>query len=208
MFLSPRRFVRLIPLVSILLTACGLHTTHQTSGQSPDSPQWHDHQQIVGKITHYQTRGAFAYLSGQQKVYARFNWQQTASDRYRLLLTNPLGSTELQLDQQGQIAQIVDNKGQRYVSHDATLLIEQLTGMTIPLDNLRQWMLGLPGDATDYSLDDQYRLRELNYQQDNHLWHVTYQNYDNSQTPALPASLELQEGEQRIKLKMDSWTVQ
>jgi outer membrane lipoprotein LolB len=42
-------------------------------------------------------RGAFAYLSDEQKVYARFFWQQTGQDRYRLLLTNPLGSTELSL---------------------------------------------------------------------------------------------------------------
>jgi hypothetical protein len=33
----------------------------------------------------------------------------------------------------------------------------------IPLNSLRQWIIGLPGDATDYSLDDRYRLRELNF---------------------------------------------
>jgi len=207
MLLSNRRLIRLIPLASVLLAACGLTPEPQAPGQSPTSPQWRDHQQTVEKITHYQTRGAFAYLSEQQKVYARFNWQQTAPDRYRLLLTNPLGSTELQLDQQGQVAQIVDNKGKRYVSNDAATMISQLTGMAIPLDNLRQWILGLPGDATDYSLDDQYRLRELNYSQDGKQWHVTYQGYDNKQNPELPSNLELQEGSQRIKLKMDSWTV-
>jgi len=208
MLLSHRRLLRLTPLASVLLAACGLHQQQPTPGQSPASPQWHDHQQTVAKITHYQTRGAFAYISEQQKVYARFNWQQTAPDRYRLLLTNPLGSTELQLDQQGQVAQIVDNQGKRYVSNDAATLITQLTGMSLPLDNLRQWMLGLPGDATDYSLDDQYRLRELNYSQNGKPWHVTYQGYDKKQNPVLPSNLELKEGEQRIKLKMDSWTVQ
>ncbi|MBK0000548.1 lipoprotein localization protein LolB [Erwinia sp. S43] len=207
MLLSNRRLMRLIPLASVLLAACSITPEPQTPGQSPTSPQWRDHQQAVEKITQYQTRGAFAFLSDQQKVYARFNWQQTAPDRYRLLLTNPLGSTELQLDQQGQVAQIVDNKGKRYVSRDAAQMISQLTGMTIPLDNLRQWILGLPGDATDYSLDDQYRLRELNYSQDGKTWHVTYQGYDSKQNPTLPSNLELQEGSQRIKLKMDSWTV-
>ncbi|MFG1172755.1 lipoprotein insertase outer membrane protein LolB [Erwiniaceae bacterium CAU 1747] len=207
MLLSNRRLMRLIPLASVLLAACSIPPKPQAPGQSPTSPQWRDHQQAVEKITQYQTRGAFAFLSDQQKVYARFNWQQTAPDRYRLLLTNPLGSTELQLDQQGQVAQIVDNKGKRYVSRDAAQMISQLTGMTIPLDNLRQWILGLPGDATDYSLDDQYRLRELNYSQDGRTWHVTYQGYDSQQNPTLPSNLELQEGSQRIKLKMDSWTV-
>lgn len=206
--LSPnRRLLRLIPLASLLLTACVTPTKPQGPGKSADTPQWREHQQSVEKITQYQTRGAFAYLSDRQKVYARFNWQQTAPDRYRLLSTNPLGSTELQLDQQGQTAQIVDNKGKRYVSNDAAKMISQLTGMSIPLDNLRQWMVGLPGDATDYQLDDQYRLRELNYSQDGKQWHVTYQGYDSKLNPQLPSNLELREGSQRIKLKMDSWTV-
>jgi outer membrane lipoprotein LolB len=31
-------------------------------------------------LSQYQTRGAFAYLSDEQKVYARFFWQQTGQD--------------------------------------------------------------------------------------------------------------------------------
>ncbi len=100
-----------------------------------------------------------------KKVYARFFWQQTGRDRYRLLLTNPLGSTELSLTAQPGSVQLIDNKGQTYTATDAEEMIGRLTGMPIPLNSLRQWIIGLPGDATDYSLDDRYRLRELNYTQ-------------------------------------------
>lgn len=61
--------------------------------------------------------------------------------------------------------QLVDNKGQRYTADDAEEMIGKLTGMPIPLNSLRQWILGLPGDATDYKLDDQYRLNEITYSQ-------------------------------------------
>jgi len=206
MFMSNRRLLRLLPLASVLLAACSVNKP-QGPGQSVTSPQWQQHQQAVEKITQYQTRGAFAYLSDKQKVYARFNWQQTAPDRYRLLLTNPLGSTELQLDAQGSVVQLVDNKGKRYTSNDAEKMISQLTGVDIPLNSLRQWMMGLPGDSTDYTLDDKYRLREVNYSRNGQQWTVTYQAYDNKQQPALPANMELREGDQRIKLKMDGWTV-
>lgn len=198
--------LRLLPLASMLLAACSVNKP-QGPGQSVTSPQWQQHQNAVEKITQYQTRGAFAYLSDKQKVYARFNWQQTAPDRYRLLLTNPLGSTELQLDAQGSVVQLVDNKGKRYTSNDAEKMISQLTGMDIPLTSLRQWMMGLPGDASDFALDDQYRLREVNYSRNGQQWKVTYQGYDTKQQPALPSNMELREGDQRIKLKMDGWTV-
>ena len=82
-----------------------------------------------------------------------------------------------------------------------------MTGMPIPLNSLRQWILGLPGDATDYKLDDQYRLSEVNYSQGGKNWKVVYSAYDSKTSPAMPANMELSDGAQRIKLKMDNWIV-
>jgi len=206
MALSDFRLVRLLPLAALVLTACT--TPHsQGPGKSPTSPQWQQHQQEVRNLSQYQTRGAFAYISDQQKVYARFFWQQTGKDNYRLLLTNPLGSTELELIGQAGSAQLTDNKGQHYTAEDGEEMIGKLTGMPIPLNSLRQWIIGLPGDATDFRLDDQYRLSELNYTQNGKTWKVVYSGYDSKTQPALPSNMELTQGSQRIKLKMDNWIV-
>lgn len=103
--------------------------------------------------------------------------------------------------------QLIDNKGQTYNATDAEEMIGRLTGMPIPLNSLRQWIIGLPGDATDYALDDQYRLRELNYTQNGKTRHVTYSGYTSDTKPTLPSNMELNNGSQRIKLKMDNWIV-
>ena len=200
------RLFRLLPLASLVLTACAINAP-KGPGKSPDSPQWRQPQQDVRNLNQFQTRGAFAYLSDEQKVYARFFWQQTGQDRYRLLLTNPLGSTELSLTAPPGSVPLSDNKGQPYTATDAEEMIGRLTGMPIPLNSLRQWIIGLPGEATDYSLDDQYRLRELNYTQNGKTWHVTYGGYTSDTKPSLPANMELNDGSQRIKLKMDNWIV-
>lgn len=200
------RLLRLLPLVSLVLTACTL-TKPSGPATSPTSPQWQAHEQAVQQLEQYQTRGAFAYLTDQKKVYARFFWQQYSPDRYRLLLTNPLGSTELELNVQKSVVQLTDNQGKRYVSDNPEEMIRKLTGMEIPLNNLRLWMLGLPGDATDFRLDDRYRLNKLTYQQGNLTWTVTYQDYNTDLPTPLPSRLELQQGDQRIKLKMDNWTL-
>lgn len=206
MTLPDFRLIRLLPLASLVLTACTLNAP-KGPGKSPDAPQWRQHQQDIQKLNQFQTRGAFAFISDQQKVYARFFWQQTGQDRYRLLLTNPLGSTELELNAHPGSVQLVDNKGQHYTATDAEEMIGKLTGMPIPLNSLRQWIVGLPGDATDYQLDDQYRLSEINYSQGGKNWKVVYSGYDSSTQPVLPSNLELSDGDQRIKLKMDSWIV-
>jgi outer membrane lipoprotein LolB len=199
--------LRLLPLASLVLAACVSHQTPKGPGVSHDNPQWQQHMAQVKGLSQYQTRGAFAYISDDQKVYARFFWQQTGQDRYRLLLTNPLGSTELELNAQPGAVTLVDNKGQRYQSQDAEEMLERLTGMPIPIDSLRQWILGLPGDATDYRVDQNHRLSELNYGSDGRKWKVTWSGYSDKVQPALPASMELNDGEQRIKLKMDNWIV-
>ncbi|BDH45609.1 outer-membrane lipoprotein LolB [Salmonella enterica subsp. enterica serovar Choleraesuis] len=198
--------LRLLPLASLVLAACVSHAP-KGPGQSPDSAQWKQHVQQVEALHQYQTRGSFAFISDDQKVYARFFWQQTGKDYYRLLLTNPLGSTELELNAQPGMVVLVDNKGKRYVDKDAEEMIGRLTGMPIPLNSLREWILGVPGDATDYSLDNNYRLSEVHYTHDGRNWTVTYNDYQTDKEPALPSNMELNDGKLRIKLKMDNWIV-
>ncbi|PLO52309.1 lipoprotein localization factor LolB, partial [Klebsiella pneumoniae] len=48
------RLFRLLPLASLVLTACSLHTP-QGPGKSPDSPQWRQHQQAVRSLNQFQT---------------------------------------------------------------------------------------------------------------------------------------------------------
>jgi len=190
----------------VLLTACTL-TQPTLPGKKPTSPEWREHEQKVQNLTQYQTRGSFAYISDRKKLYARFFWQQPSPQRYRLLLSNPLGGTELELQVSPDLVQITDNQGKRYMGKDAQHMVQQLTGMAIPLDNLRQWMLGLPGDAQDFALDERALLRSVNYQQGDQHWNVSYLSYTDGPLP-LPQNLELTQGEQRIKLKMDNWTTQ
>lgn len=198
--------LRLLPLASLVLAACSINAP-KGPATSPTSPQWREHEAQVKQLEHYQTRGAFAYISDRQKVYARFFWQQYSADSYRLLLTNPLGSTEMELKVQSGIAQITNNQGKKYTSDNPDEMIQKLTGMSIPLANLRLWMLGLPGDESDFTLDSQYRLSKVNYSQNGLKGNVVYQSYSDDVIPSLPDRLELTQGDQRIKLKMDSWTL-
>lgn len=200
--------VKVIPFITLMLAGCVSTPPSQGPTKSPDSAQWRHHQAQVSQVTQFESRGAFAYLSDQHRVYARFNWQQQAEDRYRLRLTSPIGSTELQLDQQGSTVQLVDNKGQRYLSRNAEEMVSTLTGMQIPLANLRQWMIGLPGQATSFTLNNDYLLHTADYSVDGVTWHVVINNYTHQKNVMLPASLELSTAGQRIKLRIDNWVIQ
>lgn len=192
------------PLLVLWLSGCAV----QTKYYSTDSPLWRQHQQQLEQINRYQVRGAFAWIEGKQKLYARFFWRQNTSEDYRLLLTSPLGSTQMDLHVTPDQAQLLDRKGQRHSARSPEQLITELTGMTLPVASLQRWMIGLPEGAGEYTLDQHYRLKTLNYQQDGKLWQVVYSAYDDKSRPALPAEITLSQGELRIKLKMDHWSVQ
>ncbi|MDX7987374.1 lipoprotein localization protein LolB [Xenorhabdus sp. 12] len=200
-------FFRLLPLSAVLLTACTVTQPPVGTG-SADSPQWHAREQQLKKMEHYQTRGSFAYLGNDKKVYARFFWQQYSPDDYKLLLLNPLGTTELELFVEQNMIRLTDSEGKKYRSDNPESLIYQLTDMHIPLDNLKNWIIGLPGNAKNFQLDANYLLKSVSDRKNGEVWQVNYQGYDTSTAPTLPNRLELTQGKNRIKLKMDNWTTQ
>lgn len=207
-FIRTDTFLKLIPLASLLLTACTL--TGQIGGPLTKitSPEWQQHEKQVEALTQYQARGSFAYINDRQKVYARFFWQQDEPERYRLVLTNPLGNTVMELNVQPGVVQLTDDKGQRYVSDDAEKTIQDMTGMNIPLNNMRKWMLGLPAGAQNFTLTSDARLKKISLIKGGELWVVDYKAYSSNSKPALPSLLEITHGDDRIKLKMDNWTFQ
>lgn len=187
-----------------LLSACSKpHSTHPSAINST-SPQWLERQQQLAHLAAFQLQGSFGYI-GKTRIYARFNWQQQSTDRYRLILTSTIGSRALQLDKQRTLVTLLDSESKRYVGHEAEPLLNQLTGMQIPLDNLRQWMLGLPGKAQHYQLNAQAQLIHAEYRENNQCWRVNISSYNTKLNPALPESMEVSTTTQRIKLHIDNW---
>jgi outer membrane lipoprotein LolB len=199
---------KFIPLLAIFLTACifNQQLTTEKDG-SITNPLWISHQQQLAKLTKFQTRGAFAYIGPDNKTYAKFFWQQYSLTNYRLLLTNPLGTTELELNVTPSVTQLMDRDGKKYVNNHPTQMIYQLTGMEIPIENLPYWLIGLPTNATSFTLDENGLLKTIKYRQNGETWQLNYLAYHQDSQPKLPSRIELTQGKLRIKLKMDSWTL-
>ncbi len=196
----------LISLFSLILTACGTPKPTQPLTEL-SSPQWLQHKHALQQLRYYQVRGAFAYISDKKRTYARFFWQQDDPEHYRLMLINPLGGSELELTVQPGFAQLTDNLGKCHIDNNPEALIQRLMDMSVPLNRLRLWILGLPADASQVTLNSQHRLKQLRFQHQEQSWTVDYQAYYEHTLPQLPKKLELKQKHYRIKLKIDDWTV-
>ncbi|WP_225639464.1 lipoprotein insertase outer membrane protein LolB [Candidatus Profftia sp. (ex Adelges kitamiensis)] len=198
----------LTPLILsyLLLISCSALQQTNLTGNSKKIQQWKNHEAQLLKITKYQIRGTFTYLvAGKQVVYSNFFWEQIKPDNYYLIFINQLCSNTIELNFSSGRMQITNNQKKYYIKNNIDKNIQKLTGIKIPLKKLRLWMLGLSGDATNCILDDQYRLQHCIYNQDGITWRVNYLRYGTHAHPSLPVQLEIKEGEQIFKLKINNW---
>ncbi|MFL1800333.1 lipoprotein insertase outer membrane protein LolB [Plesiomonas shigelloides] len=194
-------YLRLLPLTLVWLLSACVSTPPEPVGPAVS---WSAHVQQLNDLSRFQARGTFAYLTPQRRQSARFFLQQKDAEHYQLLLLNPLGGTVLEISAAPGNITLKDNDGKTYQGVNADELVYRLTGMQIPVTNLRHWILGLPGDNDTYTLAGQ-RLATLQHVTPDGTWIMRYNSYDVNSNPVLPAAMELTQGDQRIKLKIDDW---
>lgn len=184
-------------LLTLLLSGCVTPppVTTQTS-------QWLSHQQQLETLKYWQLRGKVALFTEKNRRSANLFWQQH-DERSEMRLSGPLGKELLSLHfSPGQVKLKVD--GEEHQGQDAEQLLYELTGWTIPVSSLPNWLLGLPAEH-QYQLSDAHRLAEIT-SQDQH-WQVAYQNYQDVSPYILPRQLSITGVETRIKLSINQWQI-
>ncbi|MGD6738689.1 lipoprotein insertase outer membrane protein LolB [Photobacterium leiognathi subsp. mandapamensis] len=190
------RNLAFIAITFALLSGCA---------QTPKNTQkvdWETHQTQLKRLTDYQAKGVFGYLSPEQRVSLTFNWKNH-NDEYQLILTK-MYKTVLNLDAKPNSVTLVDPDGKTYHGTDATQLVQQLTGIKLPLSQMRDWLIGLPTGADTYQLNNNDQVAYLAKDINGQVWEMHYNTY-NDQTPALPTQMILSQGELQVRIKISQW---
>ncbi len=170
--------------------------------------QWQSHQQKLQQIESYQVVGKLGYISPEQREYLNFQWQKNI-DKSQLRLTNFLGQTVLSLSMTDSGASVETYDDQYFEASNGQQLIYQLTGLDIPVDDLQDWVLGLPTQADNFDLNEMNTLASLDKSSGRQNWHVDYTrykefNWKNDNIP-LPDRIELSQNKTTIKLVISKW---
>ncbi|EAR56499.1 hypothetical outer membrane lipoprotein LolB [Photobacterium sp. SKA34] len=190
------RNLAFIAITFALLSGCA---------QTPKSTQkvdWETHQTQLKRLTDYQAKGVFGYLSPEQRISLTFNWKNHG-DGYQLILTK-MYKTVLNLNAEPGNVTLIDPDGKTYHGTDAAQLVKQLTGIELPLSQMRDWLIGLPTAADTYQLNNNDQVAFLAKEINGQVWEMHYNTY-NDQSPALPTQMVLNQGKLKIKIKISNW---
>ncbi|WP_305837609.1 lipoprotein insertase outer membrane protein LolB [Photobacterium leiognathi] len=190
------RNIAFIAITFALLSGCA---------QTPQDTQkvdWKTHQTQLKRLTDYQAKGVFGFYSPEQRIQLTFNWKNH-NDEYQLILIK-MFKTVLNLNSKPNNVTLVDPDGKTYHGTDATQLVKEITGLQLPLSQMRDWLIGLPTGADTYQLNNNDQVAYLAKDINGQVWEMHYNTY-NDQSPALPTQMILSQGELQVRIKISQW---
>lgn len=149
------------------------------------------------------TQGEVGLSSPQERVSLNLYWKQDG-DSYELNLSSFLGGNILNLKVTPQGAILTDDDDNVYHGVSADRLIFHLTGYYVPVDQMKDWIKGIPTGADRYQLNTLNRLASLNKEQS---WQVNYSAYGMVDKLAVPHNIQLQRETTKIKIIIDEWEI-
>lgn len=198
-----------ILLSAFILTGCALDIDENRPTDvktiSKSDRTWQQHLAQLKRITHYAATGQLGYISPTERFSSRFEWQYQNPNNYTLKLYSTISSSSLVLQMHNAGMTISDNKGNQRSERDAKMLVREIVGMEVPLDQLATWLKGQPDERADYQVGENHYLASFSYPVDGVTWSADYLVYHQNQTPALPKDILLKNANQTLKIRVDNW---
>jgi outer membrane lipoprotein LolB len=186
-------------LIFILL-CCAVLAACATNRRVPAPPAagWEQRVAELQRPASWQLDGRAAVAVGTQGWQATLNWQQRGEST-EVHLSGPLGVGALMLKRTPEGLSLNGAP-----PSDAVLAqLQDRLGFTLPIDQLRFWLLGVPDPGAPFELkrNDQERASQLIQDE----WTITYDRYMPVDGDVLPAHLVLNREGARVRIVADHW---
>ncbi len=193
--------------MSLLLTsACTtVPVDAPTSASSPDPQQtWQTRQPELAAIKVWRLSGRVAVSQDEKAWNLNLEWQQDG-DEYEIILNGPFGAGKVKLIGNAYGVLLRDSDEQVFYADNAQTLLLEHTGVNMPVEGLRYWIIGLtsPLQQKKPVLDEQGR---LDYLEDAN-WQVRFKRYTDVSGMQLPNKVFVREPHSDIdvRLVVDNW---
>lgn len=187
-----------------IMWLAGCATTPPPSEMDFSGRAWQRHAAEVASLDHWFLKGRIALRTPEDGWSATLHWRQQG-DKFNLRVIAPFGQGTIELyGRTGGEVTLVDNENRHYTAADATTLMRETLGWSVPVAGLAYWVRGLPARGGEISAaipDAQGRLRSL----DQMGWHLQIDGYTKALGRSLPHKLTVSNEQLEVKLVVQSW---
>lgn len=196
-----RRLLLLLPLF-LFIGAC---TTAPRPVPDDRERAWQRMRAELEALEAWRAEGRLVVRTGGEGGQARFVWREYGRDRFSLRLSGPWGQGAARLDSEQGWAELQAADGRRFAGPDARELLLAVYDWDIPVDALRQWLVGLPTEGATRELDRFGRVTSLQWRG----WAIEYRRYRQHGELDLPALLVARRDSDEVELRLavDHWRV-
>lgn len=167
--------------------------------------QWQHHLAQLQQIKSYTIKGQFGYISPEERFSSHFDWQYQAPTQFSLTMSSNLSSKSLKLQRNIQGMTVSDNEGRSRTESDVNKLMEEIIGVSFPIDQFAYWVKGQPEQHSQYIINEKRQLAQLDYVVNGTEWKATFVEYHEDRQPNLPKLIVLENGKQTLKIRVDRW---
>jgi outer membrane lipoprotein LolB len=181
-----------------LLLASGCATLPEPAATG----DWDARRAALQALDRWTLNGRMAVAAGSEGFSGGFNWRQDG-DRAEIELRGPMGGTAMSIRVDGGRVAITDDEGQVIDGEAAQNRIAEDIGTTLPITEMRYWLMGAPAPGPSYreTLGSDHRIAKL----DQAGWQVRYLRYESIGPQVLPARMEITTEGLRLRVAVADW---
>jgi outer membrane lipoprotein LolB len=192
-------------LVCILTLAAlgGCATPPQPTG-GIGSGDWPQRRDFLRQLDDWRLEGRVALRTPEDGYNGSLTWKQV-HDNLDFRVRGPFGVGGFRIHGDRDWLRIETSRGDEYLLGDPESEMTEEFGWSLPVRSMRFWVLGVsdPATAAEEVVDDEGKLVRLNQGG----WAITYDDYEAAAGTLLPRKIVMQNGDVRIRLVADRWTV-
>ena len=170
-------------------------------GPGADAP-WAVQRDALARVSRYALAGRVAVAADGQGFSGSLRYQQQ-EQRADLAMDGPLGMGGVRVNVDGEAVTISNSRGESFDGPAARDELEQKLGFTLPLTQLRWWLLGLPAPGEAALEQDPVTGEIRAFQQIG--WRVSIDSRAPALGFALPQRLTVTRDGARMKLLIETW---
>ena len=192
-------------LPAILLLAISLSACVQAPVENRLIPSWDARMDELMRMETWDLKGRIAVRTNDESGSGSLHWTQRRNE-YDLRVIAPFSGGVYELSgTAGNVSLLTPDKTLLQAG-DAESLLQQAAGWRFPVSEMVFWIRGLPAPSLQVDrllFDAENRVSELSQGG----WSIRYKRYTGVGGVSMPARLDLENGEVRVRLSVRDWNL-